>query len=100
MAMTVAPRASGTGKPRHLTAGWSPKGCSATAKAVTEELCGFDAPSGTLVVPDRDRSDGAVQHACNTPFEFVLNCSLCLDKITIWQHPVPRITKTVRFDFD
>jgi hypothetical protein len=51
-------------------------------------------------VPDRDRSGGAVQHACNTRFEFVLTCSGRLDKITIWQHPASRIAETVRFDFD
>jgi len=67
---------------------------------MADDVCGFAAPSGTLSVPDRDCSGGAVQHACNTRFEFVLKRSVRLDKITIWQHPVARITKTVRFDFD
>jgi hypothetical protein len=55
---------------------------------MVKEVCGFAAPSGTLVVPDRDSPDGAVQHTGNTPLEFVLKRSVRLDKITIWQHPV------------
>src|SRR5580704_12287434 len=41
-----------------------------------------------------------VQRASNTQFEFLLKHVRRLDKITIWQHPLVRITRrTFRFGF-